>query len=664
MAPTGLRSRLLFACLAALVGAAAGAAASVAVYVTRPAVSFEMDRDFPVGIRGFYPPEKNGEITFAWTGRQAEWDFQGADRGVPWTCAVRVVNWRPPSAQPVGLRIAANGLDVAGLDAVGAAEDISFTVPPSTAGRGLRLVMVVSSTFRPGADDPRDLGLAVDRLTCAPERGRYATPPPAMWSDAALAAAAVGAAIGVSGVPAWLAVLMTSAVAMGQAFSLSTGWAPFDPARPPVPSLAIWMFGGLLALAWLLRTARRQPLSAAARVAMALAAIGCYIRLLFLLHPEKLIVDAVFHAHRFEWVLAGRFYFTQLSTSATPFPYAIGLYLASAPFALLTHDYVMLLRVVVCVVEAIAGGLLYYVIVRSWGDRVAGLIAVMLFYTVPVSYVVIGNANLTSAFGQSVSVLVMALVAVWPMRWGRHVGWLALTALITLALISHVGTVTFLPPALIVSALAFWRLGGTSLKTPARAVALAAAAAVVFAIVLYWGHFTSLYRSQLSRVRADSATAATLAPQPGASAASSPDAAARPELGKTRVPLHLRAIGAVDQTRTNLGWPVILLALVGAWLTWVRTPRDQLGLTLAAWGATALLFLVMAVLSAADRRYQQDAWEFIGRVEHAAMPVAVILAGRAAAWGWRQPVVARVVSGVLVSAAFVTGARALGGWLH
>ena len=120
-----------------------------------------------------------------------------------------------------------------------------------------------------------------------------------------------------------------------------------------------------------------------ARFAVTFSAGALFLQLLALLHPAKPIVDALFHAHRFEDVLAGRLYFTQLSTSATPFPYAIGLYLFAAPWAFLTANHVALLRVVVSTFEVLAGGLLYTVVVKTWGNRLAAAIAVALFILVP-----------------------------------------------------------------------------------------------------------------------------------------------------------------------------------------------------------------------------------------------------------------------------------------
>ena len=80
-------------------------------------------------------------------------------------------------------------------------------------------------------------------------------------------------------------------------------------------------------------------------------------------------------------------------------------------------------------------------------------------------------------------------------------------------------------------------------------------------------------------------------------------------------------------------------------------------------GLTCLLFLLFAVLSAVDRRYQQDAWEFIGRVELLTYPAAVILAARGTAWAWRAGTVRRLVSGALLASAAALGLRAWLGWL-
>ena len=76
--------------------------------------------------------------------------------------------------------------------------------------------------------------------------------------------------------------------------------------------------------------------------------MALYLLLLAVLHPSKALVDALFHAHRLEWVRAGNYFFTQPMPDGVAFPYAIALYVVASPWMALTRDHVALLRIVVC----------------------------------------------------------------------------------------------------------------------------------------------------------------------------------------------------------------------------------------------------------------------------------------------------------------------------
>ena len=69
--------------------------------------------------------------------------------------------------------------------------------------------------------------------------------------------------------------------------------------------------------------------------------------------PQRQRSDALFHAHRLEYVLSGRYFFTQLMPGGIQFPYAIALYVFAAPWAGLARDHVALLRIVVSASEAV-----------------------------------------------------------------------------------------------------------------------------------------------------------------------------------------------------------------------------------------------------------------------------------------------------------------------
>ena len=655
--------------IAGVVGALVAAISLVSVYQLHPAIRLEMDRALPRIATGLYAPEINSEANFAWSGGRVQISVPEVDRRVPWICRAAVINWRPASAGPAFVRVESDGNTLVAQRVTAPRETLTFPIQPHPDRSELRVDMAVSPTFRPGSGDTRDLGVAFDWIRCEPEPGRWALPSASVVVRGAVAAAAIGVAVGLVGLPVTAAVGVSVATAGIQAAALATGAAPYSPGTPPVFVLAALFICFCLVPVLFIETVLRRSLCVSARLAIVVSACACYVKLLFLLHPDKLLVDGLFHAHRFEWVLAGRYYFTQLSTSATPFPYAIGLYMFAAPWSVLTHDHVALLKIVVCVSEAAAGVLLYAMIVRAWGDRVTGVLAVALFHLVPLPYVVVGNENLTNAFGQSAAFVTMATATMWTLRPGQIGQMAGLTLLATLAFLSHVGTFAVLLPMLLVAAALYYWLGGAALSGPARSLILATTMAVVLSAGLYYGHFGQVYRPQLVRVRDWAVTllGATRAPDtPGGTPIVAPPAAAPAAApADPRVTtLQLGATGAFAQTRANIGWPILILAIVGAWRVWVRRVPDRLVLAVVAWCVTGLAFLVLSIVRPVDVRYQQDAWEFLGRVELAIYPAAVVLAACGAVWAWRAGIVHRVASGLLLMAALVTGARALNGWIH
>ncbi len=655
--------RLISALLAGTAAAVVGSIAVVVVYQGHPSVRLDMTRELPRTVTGLYPPERQDKAFFAWSSGKVALDVGSLDRRVPWLCRADAVNWRPSSAGPASVRVESDGRLLLERRVTEARVPLEFTVPPDPSRSGLSVGIAVSPTFVPGPQDPRELGLAFLEIRCDPAAGARPWPAIPIIARGALAAAAVGVVLGLTGLPLAASAALAMFVAAAQAFSLGIGGAVQSLARPPVYVLAC-----LLALFCLLPVVvagavRRKPLSAAARLSLAVSACAFYLKLLFLLHPDKTIVDAVFHAHRLDAVLAGRLFFTQLSTSATPFPYAIGLYVFSAPWAWLTTDHVTLLRIIVCAAEACAGLVLYPTIVRAWNDRTMGVMAVALFHLLPLPYAVIGNANLTNDFGQSVALVTVAAAATWAFAPGRLLPVAGLTALAALAFLSHVGTFTVLLPTLVALAALHRVLGGPTGRAPARSIVAASALAVVLAVGLYYSHFGDVYRPHLERAKA---RLAIMIGPPG-QAAQPPGEGTEPagahSRARTAPPLQLGVRGAIDQTRGAFGLPMLGLALAGTWSLVRRRRADRLVLALMAWGAVWLGFLGWSALRPVEPLYVQDAWEFIGRVELATSPAVAVLAGCGAVWAWRAGLAPRIASVALVGAAFLGGARALGAWL-
>ena len=101
---------------------------------------------------------------------------------------------------------------------------------------------------------------------------------------------------------------------------------------------------------------------------------------------------------------------------------------------------------------------------------------------VPISYVVVGYANLTNAFGQSVMLACIAVASIWPLEPRRIIRLLVLVVLVTLGLICHVSSLALLLATLLVLCVLYRAFGGQALRAPAWLLLLVTAIATVTAI--------------------------------------------------------------------------------------------------------------------------------------------------------------------------------------
>ena len=612
-----------------------------------------MDRDLPGLTRGFYPAERQGDVTFAWTAAQATLDLPGFTRAAPWQCLVRLRGAHPaPNPQPL-VTIAVDHVNAAGVTATNSYEDVAITVPERS-GSGLTLTIASDPVFVPGGTDRRGLGAQVDRVTCAPSGG-LVLPPGREIAAAALSSAAFGAAFGWLATTMWWAAGAVLMLAFAQALPLTAGPGPYS----QLPHTAVWIaVATALVMAGtkaLIERWQRHPMDPPARLVVMFSGAILFLKLLALLHPSKLLIDALFHAHRLEWVLAGRYYFTQPMPSGVQFPYAIALYVFAAPWASIVRDHVSLLRVVVCVCQAAAGAALYPAVVRNWNDRRAAVFAVVLFHTVPLPYVIIGNANLTHAFAQSAALATVAAASVWALGSGGVLPMAGVALLASTAFLAHVGDFPILLSTLVCFGLLCRFIGGAALAKVGSAVLLATTIAVGVSVVIYYGHFADTYRT-LEIVRGGRAPAAAAAP----SVSPTPAQSARPVVGRT---LAGRLTHVVGLGVGAVGWPLALLAIAGAWRLAQRRNRDRLDFLIIASLATCVLFLAAAVLFPVEPQFQRYTDEYVQRVYDATAPALVVLAAAALASAWRAGAVARLAAGAMLIAATALAAQAWWAWL-
>lgn len=618
------------AAAAALLAAFGGAIALAVFYGRSPTLRVDFDVAPPRGVvDGVYPSEVEATTgrTFAWTRETVTVDLADIDRQVDWLLHVRVRGARPGGAPNPDLFFYVDGVLVlthaTGVDY----GDVQVPVPARPAQQGLAISMRASSTFVPGPSDPRALGVMLDSLTLSP--GRLAIPPRPALTGVALASAALGAAVALlGGTPATAvgtAILLSAALAA----LVARGFGPYTDFADLVARATIWTGAVTTLLTAGVHRLRGEPFRNTAKFAIAFTAAAFLLELLVLLHPDMPIGDALFHAHRFQDVLAGRYYFTSIAPGNYQFPYAPGLYVAAIPFAGLVRRGVAdmtLLRTIACAADASAGLLLYGMAVRMRGDRLMGALAVALYHLIPLGFGVMVTGNLTNAFAQSISVAALALMAGATVRLEHRAAIAGLAALLAAAFLSHTSTFAIGSVAACVVAVLFWRLGGPALRSPAAAVLLAATAAVVIAVVVYYAHFLDTYRTELARIGGETAAAA-------------------PDAGGRGIAARLFAVPRYLQI--YFGAPALVLAVWGAALLWRSRARDRTTLAATGWLATCGLFLVLGILTPVDMRYYL-----------AAIPALGLFAAAGGGMAWATGGASRVMALALLAGTVLLALRA------
>lgn len=595
---------MIRAAAAALLGALAGAVWLAVFYAASGGLHVGFAVDPPKIVSGFHAAERDPAtgLTFAWTGAEAAVRLPGLDRRVEWTLMLHARGGRTGARSNPILTFYVDGVMVHTHQTMPEFETIRMVVPRRPERRGALILMRSSSTFVPGPDDRRQLGVMVDAIDLAPEG--LVLPPPEMFGGAMLAGAALAAAIALLGVTSGSAIGAAVLLSAGQGAVLAHGFAPYTNHAATAARLAIATAAVLVAGLWLVRW-RRQPLRNTARFAAAFSAGACFLKLLVLLHPDMPIGDALFQAHRFQEVLRGNLYFTSIAPGGYSFPYAPGLYVAAAPFAGFVRREmgdVALLRIFTTVADAAAGLLLYGMAARAWHDRLAAAFAVAVYQLMPLNFRIISVGNLTNAFAQSLSVGALALITMPSLRSVRSAGTAALALVLAAAFLSHTSTFAIVSACVLITVVCFVWKGGPALRSPAKAIALAAGAAIVIAVGVYYAHFTPTYSTELRRLGTETATAA-------------PDAGGRGTVARAAaVPRYLHIY---------FGLPVLALGVVGAADRWRRGSRDRLTLAVAAWGASCTMFLLLGILTPLDMRYYL-----------AAIPALALVAAAGASWWW------------------------------
>jgi hypothetical protein len=637
--------------LLAVMGGLAGAVC-LAWVAPRPELTFRMDRDLPPRVfSGFYPVEVSAVDAYAWTSGTAQFNVPNVARSVPWRCLISFRGARPGNQEQPEFSVGADGQTLATRRATNEYQVLELVTPVRPSPAALKLAMRVSETFVPGSSDPRELGVQINLLSCRP--AGYASQPVTAVMTAALTAGIFGALFGEIGLSTLAACACVAAMAFVQMFPLALGLAPYTGYLERICWAAGWIGCSSLVIVRVAEWRIRHPFSTAAKFVAAFSAAILFVKLLALLHPSKSVVDALFHAHRFEYVLAGRYFFTQEMPGGVQFPYAIALYVTALPFAPITRDYIALLRVVTTVSEAVAGVLLCWAMLRTWPNAVAVCAALVLFHAIPGAFEVMGNANLTNAFGQSAAIAAISVAIGLTTDWRAWQGVALLVALIAVAFLSHVSTFALSGGILaMLAALYCWK-GTQSTRRAGMTIGASTLVAALLSVGAYYARpeFMAAYKTaQNARAReivSESAEGSGLT------------GGAIPVRSLTN-----RVTDGLTQAARSVGWPILLLGVIGIWRMHVSAVPERMRFALDAWAIVAAAFVAFGIVVPGGVGHQRQALEFIARAAYAGAPAFVVLAAVGLSWAYRTKLVWAILGSMACVYAIVAAGRVWIGWIR
>jgi hypothetical protein len=440
---------------------------------------------------GFHPAELDGATGqhYSWTTDSSEIRIPHLSRSRGHVMTLDLRSGRPERVARPAVRILVDDQIRAHAPAP---DDGTVRVEIPAGGReGAAIAIQSTPVYHPGGTDPRALGVIIDRVTIAPDGGGFLL----SWRVLLVTAFAlflVSLGVLAAGGVTWIAHGAALA-AVGGSVWLMVRDAAFlgnfaeDRLLPVCASLAV---AGLAVSALATRWPRLAGVPEwGVAAAVVLAAVAVKTALFW--HPAAIVGDGFFQVNRATLVHNGELFFT----SVTPkpffeFPYPVALYVAAMPFwdwFPAPLDRLRLLRLASIVAEAIAGILLYLAMRRVRSGRLPAFAAVALWPLARAPFEALSNANLTNHFGQSVFAAAMAGIVWMAASRPGAAGAAAIGLLLTVAFLSHFGTVT-VGLALLAAVIAALVLFGRGLVRKTGVLALTA---TVAAAGLAWGLYYS-----------------------------------------------------------------------------------------------------------------------------------------------------------------------------
>jgi hypothetical protein len=608
-----------------LSGVLSFAVAAAISYPFNARATFEFGTDPPRMLAsGFYPAERTRDgQTFAWMGDSFDLRLRDLDRSHDWTVVVRLNAGRPAGAAPSFVP-SVDGVAAAAvaMPADGYAEE-RIAMPARPGVRGATIHVAVTPTFVPSKEDPRQLGAQVDWIRL--EQGGWLTRLPSRGWPSWLAGALAGAVIGAMGLPLGASVWLLAVTAFGLGSVTTWGVGPFVdwPWPQMLLTTAITTFGAAAVV----------PLGrAGGRVVVVVTMMAALLELAVLSHPQMPFGDSVFHAHRFQDVLAGQYFFTSVAPGNYLFPYPVGLYVFASPLAKYSRnvfDNVALLRMVVVAADAVAAAAIYRVMIWWRDDPAEGAAAVVAYHVIPLGFSVIATGNLTNMFAQSWAIgafVAMAGLGSTALRSGastKRAAWtLALGVCELAAFLSHTSSFAVLATQAVAIAIVLVVARDRGSRRVAIWLGAVSVAAILLAVAIYYAHFMDTYRATFTRAAAETGHATAAAG------------------GRTP---FMRLVDVPRLVHYVYGWAIVVLFVGGLAAIAHGGYRSPIRRIVATWLGVCVFFLVAGIVTPVDMRHYL-----------AAMPAVAIVVAAGAVEGWRRGGVWRLaVCAMTLAAAWI-----------
>lgn len=449
-------------------------------------------------LKGFYAEESGANYSFRWSEPEAHINIAGLARS-PLLLRLRLHG--APAGSTTITQLEADGQPLAEFAVPYPLHEYAFVVDPALWSGDTLSIGLHSSPLRPGGEDTRVLGVAMDRLAWAGWRTGWQLSLP--QSGLFLAGAAIFVYLGLrraglrergagTGALLWsLVPLAGLLVPTTRPFVALYGPGLCFAAAISYPTLVLTLH----AAEALLRQTKHPPNQRDWRWLAVLFLLSFLLRFGGAMSPRYASHDAGFHAHRIEFIERGDLFFEHVSLEAglRSDPYPGTLYLLLAPAASFLQDREGLLAFSLAWLGSSEILLIWFLARRLANSRTSRW-ATLLYLSFPIGLAAYWFGIYANLFAIWLSLL--AIVSILLVLEGRvspsPLLWVPLFALVFLA---HFGNTVLWSILCPLWGLLLYRQGGALQRVRLRRLATAWLLALALSVAVYYGHFLPFFLS-------------------------------------------------------------------------------------------------------------------------------------------------------------------------